>query len=65
MRLIKIELEQDKTALINPEQVSAVYVDSGDVVIKTSDGSPWRTKFTDVDHAVDYLQRASSHSLNG
>ena len=71
MRLVSIEKETgvDKV-LVNPEQIAALYIDigvgGGDcVVIQLSGGAGIRTKFTDLDHATDYLQRAASHSFTG
>ena len=64
MRLISIE-NKDGTdkAVINTDQICSIYSESGVVVITTGDDRSLQTKFTDVDHAVDYIQRASSHSL--
>ena len=64
MRLITIENKDgtDKT-VINTDQICSIYSASGVVVITTGDDRTLQTKFTDVDHAVDYIQRASSHSF--
>ncbi len=66
MRLISIENKDDTNkTIINTSQICSIYTESGVVIISTGDDRSLRTKFTDVDHAVDYIQRASSLSLNG
>ena len=64
MRLISIEHYDgtDKT-VINTDQICSIFEELGTVVIATGDDRLLKTKFTDVDHAVDYIQRAASHSL--
>ena len=65
MRLIAIENHAStEKVVINADHICSVYLDASEVVITTADGRHLRTKFTDVDHAVDYIQRASSVSLN-
>ncbi len=65
MRLIAIENDIDTNkVVINAEHICSVYPDGdGVVTITTADGRSVRTKFTTVDHAVDFIQRASSVSL--
>lgn len=68
MRMISITDKHEATSLINPNQITQIwYCTSGirDVIISLSGGSTIRTKFTTIDHALDYIQRASSHSLVG
>ena len=68
MRIISITDKNGITSLINPNQITQIwYCTSGirDVIISLSGGSTIRTKFTTIDHALDYIQRASSHSLVG
>mgnify|MGYP001399594404 CR=1 FL=1 len=64
MRFIAIENNgsTDKV-IINADHICSMFLDGGAVVITTADGKDLRTKFTDVDHAVDFIQRASSVSL--
>ena len=64
MRLISIEHHDriDKT-VINTDQICSIYEELGTVIIATGDDRLLKTKYTDVDHAVDYILRASSHSL--
>ena len=40
-------------------------MDDGAVVIRLNCGAVLRTKFTDIGHAVDYIQRAPSYSFTG
>ena len=68
MRMIQITAKAGEISLINPSQITQIwYCTSGvrDVIISLSSGSTIRTKFTTIDHALDYIQRASSHSLVG
>ena len=64
MRLISIEHYNgtDKT-VINTDQICSIFEEGGNIVIATGDDRLLKTKFTDIDHAVDYIQRASSHSF--
>ena len=64
MRLISIE-HHDGTnrTVVNTEQICSIFEEEGTVIIATGDDRLLKTKFTDIDHAVDYIQRASSHSL--
>ena len=68
MRMISITDKNEATTLINPNQIAQIwYCTSGttEVMISLSSGHSIRTKFTTIDHALDYIQRASSHSLGG
>ena len=63
MRLINIEgSAQGQNALINADNVSSIYVDKGAVVVRMSCGWGIITKFTDIEHAADYIQRAGQPS---
>jgi len=68
MRMLSITDKNGTTSLINPNQITKLwYCTSGnrEVIISLSCGSTIRTKFTTIDHALDYIQRAPSHSLVG
>ena len=68
MRMIQITAKTGEVSLINPDQLTQIwYCSSGsrDVIISFSGGPTIRTQFTTIDHALDYIQRASSHSLVG
>ena len=68
MRMIQITDKNGATSLINPSQITQLWyctAGSREVIISLSGGSTVRTQFTTIDHALDYIQRASSHSLVG
>ena len=67
MRLLIITDKHDERILINPNQITKIWygAGTGDTMITLSCGANIRTKFTTIDHALDYIQRASSHSLVG
>ena len=68
MKLISIEswhTENPKTWVINANQITYLDIDDGAVVIRLNCGAVLRTKFTDIGHAVDYIQRAPSYSFTG
>ena len=65
MRMIQIIDTNDQQRLINPNQITQIWEDSGAIMVTLSCGKHIRTKFTTIDHALDYIQRASSHSLVG
>ena len=64
MRMIKIETYKG-IVLLNPKQIVQIKNFEGTIMIATADGHGLATKFTTIDHALDYIQRASSHSLVG
>ncbi len=64
MRLINIETPTGDT-VINTAQICRIFVEGDSVVITTGDDAQVQTMFTDIDHAVDYIQRASSYSFGG
>ena len=65
MRIISITDKNEKQRLINPKQITQIWEDTTGIMITLSCGTHIRTKFTTIDHALDYIQRASSHSLVG
>ncbi len=66
MRILSITNKLEITSLINPNQITRIWQDTNkEVMITLSCGTHIRTKFTTTDHALDYIQRASSHSLVG
>ena len=67
MRMIQITDECGEQRLINPSQITQIWKDDHGVWIALSCGHDHgiRTQFTTIDHALDYIQRASSHSLVG
>lgn len=63
MKFVKIETATGGSEIVNVEQITSIATEASSVVISLSDGSMVRTKFTDIDHAVDFIQRAS-HSFS-
>ena len=65
MRFIRIETAHDNDAIaINPEHLTSLKLIDGSIWIYLSGAYPIETKFTDIQHAVDYIQRAPSISLS-
>lgn len=64
MRFIKIETKNGEQ-VVNSEQICRIFNQGDLVVITTGDDVRLETLFTDVQHAVDYIQRASSYSFGG
>ena len=63
MRFILIETKWDETIAINTNNITSLQVGDNTVYLYMGDNAPIATKFTDIEHAVDYLQRAPSISL--
>jgi len=63
--MLLITDNNDHQRLINPYQITQIWKDSSYTMITLSCGKHIRTKFTTIDHALDYIQRASSHTLLG
>ena len=51
--------------MVNVDHIVSICTETNNVVINLSNGGVIRTRFTDVDHATDYVVRASSHSFTG
>ena len=64
MRLINIETKTGKM-VINTSQICRIFMADETVILTTGDDGHVETLFTDIDHAVDYIQRASSYSFGG
>lgn len=64
MRFIKIETKTGDV-IVNTEQICRIYMQGDLVVLTMGDDAKMETLFTDVDHAVDYIQRAASHTFVG
>ena len=64
MRLVSIELRgaEENIVIINPENICSIYRNEGVVNIRMCCGWNVLTKFTDVEHATDYIQRAVTHT---
>ena len=60
MRLIYIEKKHGtENIAVNPDQICTISTDGGVVVLRMSCGTTHATKFTNIEHAVDYIQRAN------
>lgn len=65
MRLISIDSRPDsRRVIINTDQIVAIEMSGGNVIVNLSNGHGVTTMFTDVDHAVDYIQRAATCSFD-
>lgn len=63
MRLISIETKWLGTIAVNVDNITSIQVGDGTVYLYLSGDNPIATHFTDIEHAADYIQRASSISL--
>ena len=63
MRFINIETKFGEKIAINAKMITSVQYKHDAVFIFTSGGGSFATQFTDINHAVDYIQRAPSMSL--
>ena len=64
MRFIVIETERSGNVIINPANITSISRSQSDSIMLSLGGyEVVYTKFTDVESAVDYIQRASSVSL--
>lgn len=63
MRFIYIETKFEEIIAINTRMITKIEHKLDAVYIFLSGDKAIATKFTDIDHAVDYIQRASSISL--
>lgn len=64
MRMIMIEQSHNPQPIyINPDNVSWVGDNGSYISIGLVCGKVINTKFTDAQHAIDYIQRATSASL--
>lgn len=63
MKFVQIETATGAAEIINVDQITSISTEASSVVINLSSGLMVRTKFTDLEHAADYIQRAS-HSFS-
>lgn len=64
MRFINIKGFHDEDIAINANNITSIKR-SGNYIIIVLGSDLITTQFTDVQHAIDYIQRASSISLSG
>ena len=66
MRFIAIETARSGNVIINPDNITSISKSEEQSVMLSLGGyEVLYTKFTDVESAVDYIQRAPSVSLGG
>ena len=64
MRFITIETERSGDVIINPDNITSISRSSNSSVMLSLGGyEVVYTKFTDIEAAVDYIQRAPSVSM--
>lgn len=64
MRFIMIKMKRDNEEVaINTANITSIKRLAGDVCICLGGDAPISTQFTNIESAVDYIQRASSVSL--
>lgn len=64
MRFIMIRKRNDEEVAINTANITSVKTLAGDVCICLGGDSPISTQFTNIEAAVDYIQRAPSVSYD-
>jgi len=64
MRFITISTKNSGNIAINVDNITSIQIMMGEVYIVMKGGAPIATKFTTIEHAVDYVQRAASVTLN-
>jgi hypothetical protein len=63
MRFISIESKHNGSVAINVNAITSLQKGHDVVYIYLSGDKPIATQFTDIQHAVDYIQRAPSITL--
>ena len=64
MRFIIIQTKWGQPVAINVNNIGSIQMGNDSVLIYMCNNEPIVTQFTDIEHAVDYVQRAPSVSLN-
>jgi len=64
MRFIYIHTKNDGRIAINPDAISTIREHLGIIYIYVAGDKAIETKFTNIQNAVDYIQRAQSISLS-
>ena len=64
MRFIIIQTKWGQPVAINVNNIGSIQMGNDSVLIYMCNNKPIVTQFTDIEHAVDYVQRAPSVSLN-
>ena len=64
MRFIIIQTKWGQPVAINVNNIGSIQMGNDSVLIYMCNNKPIVTQFTDIEHAVDYVQRAPSVSLS-
>lgn len=64
MRFITILTKWGEPVAINVNNIGSIQLGNDSVLIYMCNDKPIVTQFTDIEHAVDYIQRAPSVSLS-
>jgi len=59
MKLLSVENTTGKFIVINAEQIVSIAKDSNGVIISLSNGNQVNTKFESIDHAIEYIFKAT------
>ena len=63
MRFVTILTKFGEPVAINVNNIASIRMGNDSVLIYTGGDKPIVTQFTDIEHAVDFIQRAPSVSL--
>ena len=63
MRFITIQTKWGEPVAINVNNIGSIQMGDDSVLIYMCNNKPIVTQFTDIEHAVDFIQRAPSVSL--
>ena len=64
MRFVRILTKFGQPVAINVNNIGSIQMGNDSVLIFTCNDKPIVTQFTDIEHAVDYIQRAPSVALS-
>jgi ABC-type branched-subunit amino acid transport system ATPase component len=63
MKLISIKTATGQTEIISVEHIVSIVLDFSNVVISLSNGSQVKTKFDNLDEAIQYIVRATEDPI--
>jgi len=59
MKLLPIETTTGKIVVVNAEHIASIAKDSNGIIINLSNGHQVTTRFENIDHAIDYIFKAT------
>ena len=59
MKLLPMETTTGKIVVVNAEHIASITKDSNGIVISLSNGHQITTRFEDINHAIDYIFKAT------